>query len=350
MDKIKNTAPLVSIVIPIYNVEKYLNECIQSVVNQTYENLEIILVDDGSPDNCPSICDEWAQKDSRIKVIHKKNGGLGYARNTGIDNATGDFIYFMDSDDFIDSKLVERCVDVLINDKSDIVLFGFSSVDVNGVKISDCIPSPSKNLFVNEEVRKIFLKHFLIGNRYKKENWNLFISACMCMFSLDIIKKNNFRFVSEREIISEDIFFLLGFYSYVKKVSIINSSFYNYRKNMQSLSNTFKKDRLEKNNIFYLKSLELCNELNYDEEISRLCVYPYLRNHISALKMIVSSNLDKKQKFKEFKKAVLDDTLQESLKRIELKHENIKKKILFFFIKHKFVWLSYMLFKLKVSK
>lgn len=88
-------AGLVSIVLPIYNVEKYLDRCIESVINQTYRNLEILLVDDGSPDDCPQKCEEWAKKDGRIKVIHKANAGLGYARNTGIENASGEYICFL---------------------------------------------------------------------------------------------------------------------------------------------------------------------------------------------------------------------------------------------------------------
>ena len=92
---------LVSIVIPIYKSEKYLDECIRSIVEQSYRNLEIWLVDDGSPDACPRICDEWAQKDSRIHVIHKKNAGSGMARNTGMENATGEYICFFDSDDYL---------------------------------------------------------------------------------------------------------------------------------------------------------------------------------------------------------------------------------------------------------
>ena len=94
--------PLISVVIPIYNVENYLNECVDSVINQTYKNIEIILVDDGSPDNCPKICDEYAKKDNRIKVIHKKNGGLSDARNCGINQSNGEFIAFVDSDDYIE--------------------------------------------------------------------------------------------------------------------------------------------------------------------------------------------------------------------------------------------------------
>lgn len=98
----KNTSEKkVSVIIPVYKVEKYLDKCVESVVNQLYKNLEIILVDDGSPDNCPQICDEWVKKDKRIKVIHKQNGGVSSARNDGMKKATGEFITFIDSDDYV---------------------------------------------------------------------------------------------------------------------------------------------------------------------------------------------------------------------------------------------------------
>ena len=101
---------LISVIIPIYKVERYLNECVSSVVNQTYKNLEIILVDDGSPDGCPQMCDEWAKRDSRIRVIHKENGGLSDARNAGMDIATGEYVAFVDSDDYIAPTMYETLV------------------------------------------------------------------------------------------------------------------------------------------------------------------------------------------------------------------------------------------------
>ena len=110
-----NSTPLVSVIVPIYNTEKYLDRCIKSIVNQTYKNLEIILVDDGSPDNCPSICDNWAKIDSRIKLVHQKNSGVSAARNAALDLAGGEYIGFVDSDDFIEpdmySLLVQKSVD-----------------------------------------------------------------------------------------------------------------------------------------------------------------------------------------------------------------------------------------------
>ena len=115
-----NKADLISVIVPVYNVEPYLDRCVQSVVGQTYTNLEIILVDDGSPDGCPTTCDVWAAKDSRIKVIHKENGGLSDARNAGMAAANGKYISFIDSDDWIAPEMLERLLKAIQEDKSDI--------------------------------------------------------------------------------------------------------------------------------------------------------------------------------------------------------------------------------------
>lgn len=109
---------LISVIVPIYKVQDYLDECIESIINQTYSNIEVILVDDGSPDRCPQMCDEWAKRDSRISVIHKKNGGLSSARNAGLDVAKGEYISFVDSDDFICKDALENLYNRIKDDKS----------------------------------------------------------------------------------------------------------------------------------------------------------------------------------------------------------------------------------------
>ena len=124
--------PLISIIIPVYNVEEYLRECVDSVINQTYENLEIILVDDGSTDLSGKICDEYAEKDNRISVVHQQNGGLSVARNTGFVNALGEYVYFLDSDDYIDQNTIETLLSIAEKDNSDIVFFdAISFADTN---------------------------------------------------------------------------------------------------------------------------------------------------------------------------------------------------------------------------
>ena len=119
---------LVSIIVPVYNVEQYLDRCLRSLINQSYKNIEIILVDDGSPDKCPQMCEDWAQKDYRIKVIHKKNGGLSDARNKGIEVARGEYICFVDSDDYIDERYVETLYDLICNNHTEISAISFKEV------------------------------------------------------------------------------------------------------------------------------------------------------------------------------------------------------------------------------
>ena len=125
-------APLISVIVPVYKVEKYLDRCVQSIVDQTYRNLEIILVDDGSPDNCPAMCDAWAAKDSRIKVLHKENGGLSDARNAGMAVATGFYMGFVDSDDYIAPEMYRLLYERLTADGSDIAACGVEMVFEDG--------------------------------------------------------------------------------------------------------------------------------------------------------------------------------------------------------------------------
>ena len=119
---------LISIIVPVYKVEKYLDKCVQSIVDQTYQNLEIILVDDGSPDNCGAMCDVWAKKDSRIKVIHKENGGLSDARNAGIKAASGEYIFLLDGDDYILKNAIELMYKGVTENNADIAICNYKKV------------------------------------------------------------------------------------------------------------------------------------------------------------------------------------------------------------------------------
>ena len=123
---------MISVIIPVYKVEKYLNKCVESVVGQTYTDLEIILVDDGSPDDCPAMCDAWAERDGRIKVIHKPNGGLSSARNAGLAAASGEYVFFLDSDDAISAGCIELLVDAARCDGSDICIANIVRINENG--------------------------------------------------------------------------------------------------------------------------------------------------------------------------------------------------------------------------
>ncbi len=133
--------PTISVIIPVYKVERYLDACVASVVGQTYPDLEIILVDDGSPDNCPALCDAWAAKDTRIRVIHRSNGGLSAARNSGLDICTGEYIAFVDSDDRLEPETLERALRAQQRSCADLVLFHYLCTDENDQPLPDRTPA-----------------------------------------------------------------------------------------------------------------------------------------------------------------------------------------------------------------
>ena len=183
---------VVSVVLPIYGVEKYLDRCVTSIVNQTYSNLEIILVDDGSRDNCPQMCDAWAEKDSRIKVVHKANAGLGMARNTGIENATGEYICFFDSDDYVALDTIEKAYALAKKEASDLVIFGLSRVDRNGTVVKTYIPQTDKVTCAGAEVQNVFLPD-LIATKKNSVYRNLWMSAWACLYSMDLMVPTQFH-------------------------------------------------------------------------------------------------------------------------------------------------------------
>lgn len=127
-----NSQPKISVIVPVYKTEGILDRCVESIVGQTYKNLEIILVDDGSPDNCPAMCDEWAEKDSRIRVIHKENGGVSSARNAALDIATGDYIGFVDSDDWIEPEMYSSLIQKISESGKNIALCSYYAVEISG--------------------------------------------------------------------------------------------------------------------------------------------------------------------------------------------------------------------------
>lgn len=159
--------PLISVIVPVYKVEKYLNRCVESIVRQTYNNLEIILVDDGSPDFCPAMCDNWMKKDDRIKVVHKKNGGLSDARNTGMKIANGELISFVDSDDWIDKDMYQCLYETMKRDNSDIVACGVEMV-WEGEKSSKMLTVHYRGVLNREEAMQALIDESWI----KQPVWN----------------------------------------------------------------------------------------------------------------------------------------------------------------------------------
>jgi len=168
--------PLVSVIVPVYKVEKYINRAVDSLINQTYRNLEIILVDDGSPDGCPSICDNYAKQDHRIKVIHKQNGGLSDARNSGISIATGEYITFVDSDDYVAENYIEILASRAISNNADIVCAGLEIVNEKGVtydfRKADKPLIMDRTTVIDKLFRDEYPFNFACSKLYKRKLWN----------------------------------------------------------------------------------------------------------------------------------------------------------------------------------
>jgi len=163
------STPLISVIVPVYKVEPYLRKCVDSIIAQTYTNLEIILVDDGSPDNCGKICDEYAEKDSRIKVVHKENGGLSDARNAGLDIMQGEYVAFVDSDDWVLSNYVKDMHENLMKYDADISVSGIIYVYENNKKNITLAVSDIDGLYTQQEaVENLFYQKGIYPSAYSK--------------------------------------------------------------------------------------------------------------------------------------------------------------------------------------
>lgn len=208
-----------SVIVPVYKVEDYLPQCVESILNQDYNDFELILVDDGSPDNCPAICDAYAQKDSRVKVIHKPNGGASDARNVGIKSAIGDYLMFVDSDDYWDSPSVFSMVsDVLEKTNSDLVRFGhkkFFSADNKFV-----LPSEREMSLYNGYSTKEILSTLVQTNMLTIAAWSMAISR-------EFIVNNEIYFIKGKK--TEDLEWAVHLYTREPKWSFIDDVFYVYR-------------------------------------------------------------------------------------------------------------------------
>ena len=212
--------PLISVVVPVYKVEEYLDRCLSSVVNQTHKNLEIIIIDDGSPDACPKKCDEWGLKDRRIKVIHKKNSGLSSARNAGIEAATGRYIGFVDSDDWIEPDMYEHLLKNLIETESDISICQYAR-NKEGLDTSQA--SADTAVLTENAIWEYFYR--IHGEPSNYGVW------CR-LYKKTVL--DGVRFVEGR--INEDVLFTYDVYKNAKKLVISSSRKYLYFDNPNGIT------------------------------------------------------------------------------------------------------------------
>ena len=215
---------LISIIVPVYKVEPYLDKCVSSIVNQTYKNLEIILVDDGSPDNCPAMCDTWAEKDDRIRVIHKLNGGLSDARNAGVAAATGEFVAFVDSDDWIDIRYVEYLHQAILQTGADISACDLREVYDESAVDDDPVTMPQVEVAAPEDA----IEDILHNRRFRAV-------ACNKLYANRLLTDKHF----EINRLHEDEFLSYQLYDKSERLAYIEVPLYNYRQRAGSIMTTF---------------------------------------------------------------------------------------------------------------
>lgn len=275
----------VSIIIPIYKAEKYLPACLDSVIRQTYTDLEIILVDDESPDRCGEICEEYAGQDSRIKVIHKKNEGVSKARNAGLAVATGEYVQFVDSDDYLENNMTQRLVSAMEEQNADLVLCGFYEKNLNFSRVSKSEETPGiyhVKDFVKNIMNNPYSFHYgvLWNKLYRRE------------------KLENVFFHTDMDF-GEDFIFNLQYLKAVKNIAVIEDPLYYYvRYNMDSLMyvQTKGKEEFEKYLVYLQKRLLIFHR--YREFYKDMELY---ENHINQvndylLKVYISEKMEIKRR------------------------------------------------------
>lgn len=232
---------MISVIVPIFNVQKYLNKCIDSICNQTYKDLEIILVDDGSIDDSGKICDEYAHKDSRIKVIHKSNGGLSDARNKGLDVASGEFVAFVDGDDYIHPDMYANLLRVMNDSKADIVCCDYKKVAENEMISADC----SKGEYTSYREKDI-IRQIWEDNVKTVVQWNK-------LYKAEIFSK--LRYPIGRY--HEDSFIIHHILQKCKIYTVVNQELYYYVQRSDSIMSNFKMKRVEDAVDAYKDRIEL---------------------------------------------------------------------------------------------
>lgn len=342
--------PKVSVIMPCYKVENYLDRCMDSVVNQTLKDIEIILVDDKSPDGTPDKCDEWAQNDPRVKVVHKsQNEGLGYARNTGLEKAKGIFVAFLDSDDFVDINMYKSLYDYAEKNKLEAVFCGYKKY-YDETHIREWKENDDYRLVVGrDDVDRILLD--MVGSEPSyKSDARILSSVWKGIYSIDVIRNNNLSFETERIFIAEDIIFHIDFLPCCNRIGFIPQTYHYYCDNGASLTQSFKADRFEKE-LFQIAEMERRLESKgfvFEEYVNRVDRYLLLK-----LRVCISQYLRHTKKTGYFQRRqnvrqmIMEPRVREMVRRYPYYKLDYAHKTFFLFVKYKFVDLVIILLSLR---
>ena len=332
---------LVSIVVPVYNMGNSLEVCVNSLISQSYSNLEIILVDDGSKDNSLEVCNILKKKDGRIRVIHTENRGSGPARNTGIKNANGRYIYFPDADDYLEKNTISILVEAMSNGKYDLIVFGYKSIDKNGkLVLLKQYPKMEKK---GSKIRQNYSDYVAASRKYGIQGapWNKF-------FDLSLIKRNSIEYPSLRR--HQDECFISRYMCYSQNVRFIDSVLYIH------IMNDLKKE-WDKYPIDYLESViglynikcETILSWNEDDLLTKTIInHEYICNVIKSLEMIYSPkmNFNKKSKLEWF----YNQVQKSNIMNIQIPYTlQIYQRTILTLIRKNWIYLVLIIMKFKIE-
>ena len=330
---------LISIIMPVYNAEKYLNRSIESIMNQTYNNIEIILVNDGSTDNSLSICSNYQKIDSRIKLINQENQGVSSARNRGIDEASGDYIMFIDSDDYIEKDMIKDMVGKIIADDIDLVISG---IKMNHIKNGQVIGEEKYQLKDKMYSIEEMLNDILIDINL------ICISGPWCkLYKTKILKNNKIKFTNEFTM-GEDTWYNLDYIdACTGKVVTMSNIYYNYmRENPNSLFTKYYDDYIKITEKVYNKFLNLLERKANNETVDRY-KKTYIFNLIYANAINFKYDTTYKKKMADLEYSLKNNVVVNNVRN--LTKNSIKEKVFCILIKHKCKHLLYLYFKIKMG-
>lgn len=237
-----------SVIVPVYNVESYIDRCVESLLNQSFDEneIEIILVDDGSTDSSGEKCNYYTKRYENIKVVHKKNGGLASARNEGMKYAQGEYIAFVDSDDWVERNTYKTLYDHICINKSDIINFGYKKIKNGEILIEEHSEFFVGN-YEKKQIESLILPNSIARKKaYDQVNLPVQLSACMCVYKREFLESYNIDFESERVVLSEDWLFNIKCLCRAKSMTVIQDTLYNYDTRENSLSMSYKPDSYER--------------------------------------------------------------------------------------------------------
>lgn len=252
------------------------------------------------------------------------------ARNTGMEQACGKYICFFDSDDYVALDALEQCCALAEREQADVVTFGFCSVSKTGQVVKKRTPCPERLAYQGDAVREEFLPELMAPDTARGKDSGLWMSAWTSFFRLELLQTSGWQFVSERVVLSEDLYSLLRLYGFVQKVAVLPKALYYYCENETSLSRVYRPDRYARIKDCYDASMAVCRELGYSQEVRRRLAYPYLSNTIAAAKQISQSGLSWREKRRYLEAMLRDIHLHKVMEGAEVGRDTRSRKVLFF--------------------